>query len=198
MPRTAIAREQKQFIKIAFAVHLSAAISAERYRSDSGTLKSAVLTLVYFYIIMKLDGLFKADETFMNETLRDFLNLKEEGTMNYSLDELMDPNSGWSEMSSIESQYHQTNAEKPNLNAKFIHQDGREVVINSKEMVVLDYPDKGTFNYVNGSIINPLTWRGHSLYDIKPYEKLITHNVLITSNKSYWFGYNTSRWIKNK
>ena len=26
---------------------------------------------------MKLDGLFKADETFMNETLRDFLNLKE-------------------------------------------------------------------------------------------------------------------------
>jgi len=59
---------------------------------------------------MKLDGLFKADETFMNETLRDFLNLKEDGTMNYSLDELMDPNSGWSEMSSIASQYHQTNA----------------------------------------------------------------------------------------
>ncbi|WP_253692045.1 MULTISPECIES: RHS repeat-associated core domain-containing protein [unclassified Treponema] len=50
--RTAIEREQKQFIKIAFAVHLSAVISAERYRSDSGALKSAVLTLVYFYIIM--------------------------------------------------------------------------------------------------------------------------------------------------
>ena len=52
IPRTAIEREQKQFIKIAFAVHLSAVISAERYRSDSGALKSAVLTLVYFYIIM--------------------------------------------------------------------------------------------------------------------------------------------------
>ena len=52
LPRTAIEREQKQFIKIAFAVHLSAAISAERYRSDSGALKSAMLTLVYFYIIM--------------------------------------------------------------------------------------------------------------------------------------------------
>ena len=50
--RTAIVREQKQFIKIAFAVHLSAAISAERYRSDSGALKSAVPILVYFYIIM--------------------------------------------------------------------------------------------------------------------------------------------------
>ena len=52
LTRTAIVREQKQFIKIAFAVHLSAVISAERYRSDSGALKSAVLTLVYFYIIM--------------------------------------------------------------------------------------------------------------------------------------------------
>ncbi|WP_253692053.1 MULTISPECIES: RHS repeat domain-containing protein [unclassified Treponema] len=42
LPRTAIGREQKQFIKIAFAVHLSAVISAERYRSDSGALKRAV------------------------------------------------------------------------------------------------------------------------------------------------------------
>ena len=50
--RTAIVREQKQFIKIAFAVHLSAVISAERYRSDSVALKSAMLTIVYFYIIM--------------------------------------------------------------------------------------------------------------------------------------------------
>ena len=52
LTRTAIEREQKQFIQIAFAVHLSAVISAERYRSDSGALKSAMLTLVYFYIIM--------------------------------------------------------------------------------------------------------------------------------------------------
>ena len=50
--RTAIEREQKQFIKIAFAVHLSAVISAERYRSDREALKSTMLTLVYFYIIM--------------------------------------------------------------------------------------------------------------------------------------------------
>ena len=52
MPRTAIAREQKQFIKIAFAVHLSAAISAERYRSDSEALKSAVSVFVYFYSVL--------------------------------------------------------------------------------------------------------------------------------------------------
>jgi len=46
LSRTAIGREQKQFIKIAFAVHLSAVITAERYRSDSEALKSAVLTYV--------------------------------------------------------------------------------------------------------------------------------------------------------
>jgi len=50
--RTAIAREQKQFIKIAFAVHLSAVISAERYRSDSVALKSAVSVFVYFYSVL--------------------------------------------------------------------------------------------------------------------------------------------------
>ncbi|WP_024465842.1 hypothetical protein [Treponema pedis] len=49
--RTAIAREQKQFTKIAFAVHLSAVISAERYRSDSGALKSAVFNFVFFIML---------------------------------------------------------------------------------------------------------------------------------------------------
>jgi len=50
--RTAIEREQKPFIKIAFAVHLSAVISAERYRSDSVALKSAMLNFVFFMIII--------------------------------------------------------------------------------------------------------------------------------------------------
>ena len=60
--RTAIVREQKQFIKIVFAVHLSAVISAERYRSDSITLKSAVSTLVYFYILCNNKNYEKASE----------------------------------------------------------------------------------------------------------------------------------------
>ena len=50
--RTVIEREQKQFIKIAFAVHLSAVISAERYRSDSEALKSAVPIYVYLRIVL--------------------------------------------------------------------------------------------------------------------------------------------------
>ena len=75
--RTAIVREQKQFIQIAFAVHLSAVISAERYRSDSGALKSAVLTLVYFYIIMivhKCQQSAKTDLLLNNPTDRTFEN----------------------------------------------------------------------------------------------------------------------------
>ena len=51
LPRTAIGREQKQFIKIAFAVHLSAVISAERYRSDSVALKRAVFNFVFFVML---------------------------------------------------------------------------------------------------------------------------------------------------
>ncbi|WP_253719251.1 MULTISPECIES: hypothetical protein [unclassified Treponema] len=69
LSRTAIAREQKQFIKIAFAVHLSAVISAERYRSESGALKSAVLTLVYFYIIMIVH---KCQQSAAQRSLRPF------------------------------------------------------------------------------------------------------------------------------
>ena len=54
IPRTAIEMEQKQFIKIAFAVHLSAVISAERYRSDSGAMKSAVSVFVYLCIVLMI------------------------------------------------------------------------------------------------------------------------------------------------
>ena len=52
--RTAIEREQKQFIKIGFAVHLSAVVSAERYRSDSVALKSAVPVFVYLCIVLMI------------------------------------------------------------------------------------------------------------------------------------------------
>ena len=74
MPRTAIAREQKQFIKIAFAVHLSAAISAERYRSDSGALKSAVSVFVYLCIVLMVH---KYRQSAAQSCLRKKLSLSE-------------------------------------------------------------------------------------------------------------------------
>ena len=73
--RTAIAREQKQFIKIAFAVHLSAVIPAERYRSDSGALKSAVLNFVFFVMLKnKIEQSAKRNSLLKNPTDRAFEN----------------------------------------------------------------------------------------------------------------------------
>ena len=75
LTRTAIGREQKQFIKIAFAVHLSAVISAERYRSDSGALKSAVLYFVFFMIIInKMQQSAKTNSLLNRPTDRTFGN----------------------------------------------------------------------------------------------------------------------------
>ncbi|UYT06593.1 RHS repeat-associated core domain-containing protein [Treponema denticola] len=73
--RTAIEREQKQFIKIAFAVHLSAVISAERYRSDSEALKSAVFNFVFFVMLKnKIEQSAKTDLLLNNPTYRTFEN----------------------------------------------------------------------------------------------------------------------------
>ena len=74
-PRTAIARVQKQFIQIAFAVHLSAVISAERYRSDSGALKSAVLHFVFFVMLKnKIEQSAKRNSLLKKPTDRTFEN----------------------------------------------------------------------------------------------------------------------------
>ena len=75
LTRTAIAREQKQFIQIAFAVHLSAVISAERYRSDSGALKSAVFNFVFFVMLKnKIEQSAKTKLLLNNPTDRTFEN----------------------------------------------------------------------------------------------------------------------------
>ena len=150
---------------------------------------------------MKLGKLFKQDENFMNGELRDFLNLKEDGTMNYDLKKDLTINNGWEELCSIGSQYHQSNAGDNNhLNAKFVNKDGREVVIGITGKISTSYPDKGTFNYVNGDIFSSILWGGHNLYDMKPYDRLMTNNNIITTKKyngifagGAWYG-NTHYW----
>lgn len=121
---------------------------------------------------MNLKGLFKLDGDFMNGDLRDFLNLKEDGTMNYKKEELT-KDSGWKELCSIGSQYHQTNAsnDPSNLNAKFVNKDGREVVINRDGIISNSYPDKGTFNYCN-----PASYP-QSLSDIKGIAEFTTKGI---------------------
>ena len=96
----------------------------------------------------------------MNEDLRDFLNLKEDGTMNYSFNDVSGDkgkSNGWKELCSIGSQYHQSTAgDKNNLNAKFVNKDGREVVIGKDGIICNTYPDKGTFNYANGNPVSSI------------------------------------------
>ena len=150
--------------------------------------------------LMNLGGLFEIDEDFMNIELRDFLNLKEDGTMNYLLSDLTKEN-GWSELCSIGAQYHQTLAgDVNNLNAKFVNKDGREVVIRKDGSICTSYPDKGTFNYVNGNIFSSILWGGHNLYDIKPYDRLMERYGIITDKKfngigsgGAWYG-NSYYW----
>ena len=145
---------------------------------------------------MKLDGLFKNDEKFMNGDLRDFLNLKEDGTMNYKMSDLT-KEKGWTEMSSVGSQYHQTNT-NGTLNAKFVNEDGREVVINSNNEVIKNYPDKGTFNYVNGNMGSSILFGGHKLYDMDPYERLMKEKKITTIKRDNGdiFNGNSASWNK--
>ena len=149
---------------------------------------------------MKLGKLFKQDEKFMNGDLRDFLNLKEDGTMNYKKEELIKEN-GWTELCSIGSQYHQSEArDNNNLNAKFVNKDRREVIINKDGKNLLSYPDKGTFNYKNGSIFSSILWGGHNLYDMKPYDRFMSAAGIQTEKKyngilagGAWYG-NSHYW----
>jgi hypothetical protein len=106
---------------------------------------------------MKLDFLFSSDDPdhrqFMNEDLREFLNLNEEGTMDYSW-ECVHEEEGWNEETSLGAAYHQYEVEVPvpinnglYNNAKFLNKDGREVIFNYKKKRVNTHIDRGTFNY---------------------------------------------------
>jgi len=94
---------------------------------------------------MRLEELFGDEKSrrFMNTDLRDLLNLNENGTMEYSFDDLV-KSSEWEETMSIGASYHQNAVINPRyLNAKFTHKyDGREVVFNSNKQMVDLYPDK--------------------------------------------------------
>jgi hypothetical protein len=150
---------------------------------------------------MRLGGLFENDKDFMNENLRDFMNLQKDGTMNYLFNELTILN-GWIELPSIAAQYHQSTADiATGLYAKFVNLDGREVVVNKDRELVLSYPDRGTYNFANATPFNSFAINNeiyigrHALYDIKPFDELIG-NVskkyyplpwsILLRNSSYW------------
>ena len=162
----------------------------------------------------KLDSLFSEHNNFMNEDLRDFLNCKEDGTENYTLEEVIN-GTGWYEFKSKKSACHQqkhlfTKTGKPLFNAKFGNKDGREVVFNAKYQLITDYPDKGTFNYVvpEGFFTSKSSLE-HKKYDVNPYYPLMEEmgydsglggdfyswfRDSFWNETSYFGGYNTEVW----
>ena len=89
---------------------------------------------------MHLEGLFygyEGDEIFMNEILRDFLNMKEDGSP-YLQADVLKRGSGWLRMIIGDSE-HQHN-QNGGRNQKFIHIDGREVVFDAKGNFIGLYP----------------------------------------------------------
>jgi len=165
---------------------------------------------------MKLRDLFYLDNTFMNITLRDFLNINIDGTENYTWDDVH--GDGWREIPSLGSREHQITAPKtkeivrtvlPNgkiyeetvynrLNAKFCHKDGREVVFAYYKILINEYPDKGTYNYAddggNDIILglNTICLGLHNLFDVEPYNDMI--NEKRKNEKE--FGENMNKWEK--
>jgi RHS repeat-associated protein len=142
---------------------------------------------------MDLEGLFALEggEEFMNETLREFLNLNANGTQDYSMADMTEEN-GWREYSSLTSQYHQTDVPGDKLNAKFVNDDGREAVFTYKKELVTDYPNKGTVNYVDGWS----SYGGHQKYDVEPYERLMDSKGIVRNNRFhpiFWQG-NSKLW----
>ena len=122
---------------------------------------------------MHLEGLFygyEGDEIFMNEILRDFLNMKEDGSP-YLQADVLKRGSGWLRMIIGDSE-HQHN-QNGGRNQKFIHIDGREVVFDAKGNFIGSGIDKGTYNYGVPSGLGKLTSWGagytHGRYDMKPF-----------------------------
>jgi hypothetical protein len=171
---------------------------------------------------MKIGALFALGPEFMNKDLRNFLNLKEDGTENYTWRKIKD-HPDWEEYPSEGAQFHQTTASDEyiyakvgrsnkiriytRLHAKFCNKkDGREVVFRYNaasrggEMVTEDI-DKGTYNYSgrNGIAAGAETifYGGHGRFDVVPFENEYLSRVVCKKNEYmglFWGNSKYWRW----
>ena len=125
--------------------------------------------------VMKLQGLFYSqagDEKFMNENLRNFLNLNSEGINNYTLTDVLKSGSGWFQMIPyLGDNEHQDN-QNGGRNIKFCNKDGREAIFDAQGNYIKDGHDVATYNYGFVANLNPFCialGRSHGQFDIKPF-----------------------------
>ena len=165
--RTAIEREQKQFIQIAFAVHLSAVISAERYRSDSVALKSAVLHFVFFMIIIN-----KMQQSAKRKLLLNKNNLSEVFPLTVGSGKTMafeNRRSRYKEPSKNKAEAYQVYVEH-----LFLRSDAGDARIFSKEVIHdglgrISYTAKEGEVYIDGT--NDQTQTGWNISSVIYYDK---------------------------
>ncbi|WP_253692037.1 MULTISPECIES: RHS repeat domain-containing protein [unclassified Treponema] len=180
--RTAIAREQKQFIKIAFAVHLSAVISAERYRSDSVALKSAVFNFVFFIMLKnKIEQSAKTNSLLDSPTDRTFENRRsryKEPSKNKAeayrvyVELILRSDAGDARIFSKEQEYttyytyedgYYNRAEKEFYGFKTVRSKNAIGTVTETEYYIDSY-------YRKGMVKREIVQNGSTIYSIKEYE----------------------------
>lgn len=129
---------------------------------------------------MNLDGLFydiDGDEVFMNEELRDFLNINENGYDKYNISEMTQAN-GWYRMPHVGAKEHQHKLINNEANIKYVNIDGREAIFDSKNQHITyenNKEDAGTYNYGSAVKLGSVLIYGftsdssHGLYDMTPF-----------------------------
>ena len=153
-------------------------LKTEVHSVDSGTNSAGIkadFMRKQLKPLMKLDGLFysySGDETFMNEELREFLNLNLEGENNYSLTDVKQSGSGWFQMIPyLGDNEHQKN-KNGGRNVKFCNKDGREAIFDAQGNYISDGHDAATYNYgyvANLNLSCIAVGSTHGQFDMKPF-----------------------------
>jgi hypothetical protein len=125
---------------------------------------------------MNLGKLFGINETFMNITLRDFLNLNDDGTNIY-----MEPTKGQDGWKTNLGIFYHLDPDYTGI-VKYENADGRELIFGYSE----GSSDKerlrpsrfsDTYNYVSGIFINTISGMPHDKYDVQPYKRQWTCSI---------------------
>ncbi len=147
---------------------------------------------------MKLHDLFfsySGDEKFMNEDLRNFLNLNSDGVNHYSLKDVKEKEVGWFQMIPyLGDNEHQEN-QNGGRNIKFCNKDGREAIFDAQGNYISTGHDAATYNYGYVANLNPYCialGSSHGQYDIKPfYRKMGTQPWYWSMKVGSNYGFNS-------
>jgi hypothetical protein len=152
-------------------------IGGALFGSDRGRMTADLRGLNGLHDYNTLSSLFDQDFNFMNDELRDFLNLNVYGSNSYDYNTVASWGSGWGlphpgKDYHIDPVYAGDPADWSRIR-KYTHDDGRETVFglnqsNKWELVTNDQ-HRGTYNY--GYMYDFLTGTVHHDFDMDPYFK---------------------------